>query len=186
MPDPARAQTDYRNLDDGRPVRTEDAFVVDRHAFEMLAPLTFDADVSGARRYVVQPELEYGVLPNAQVSARLPFGLVDSAGSDGGVGGLQLSAVYNLNTEGPSLPAFSVRADLTLPVGALGGDVALTTVKAIATRTFGLSRVCTSMAPGPSAPRPSTVPGSRHRRGGSRASQWTTPSSGTASFWSAR
>lgn len=48
LPAVARAQTDYRNLDDGRPVRTEDAFVVDRHEFEMLAPVTFEADVTAA------------------------------------------------------------------------------------------------------------------------------------------
>ena len=141
MPTMAGAQTDYRNLDDGRPVRTEDAFVVEHHGFELLAPLTYDADVSGARRYSLQPEIEYGVLANTQVSIKLPLGAVDSAGSDRGIGGLQFSALYNLNAEGPSLPAFSVRADLTLPVGALGGDVALATVKAIATRTFGLTRL---------------------------------------------
>ena len=141
LPAPAGAQTDYRNLDDGRPVRTEDAFVADHHAFELLAPFIFDADVSGARRYTMQPELEYGVLPNSQLSVRLPFGVVDSAGSDWGLGGAQLSAMYNFNSEGPVLPAFSARVDLALPVGALAGDVALTTVKAVATRTFGLTRL---------------------------------------------
>ena len=40
FPAVARAQTDYRNLDDGRPVRTEDAFVVDHHEFEVLTPFT--------------------------------------------------------------------------------------------------------------------------------------------------
>ncbi len=141
LPALAGAQTDYRNLDDGRPVRTEDAFVADHHAFELLAPIIFDADVSGANRYTAQPELEYGVIPNGQLSVRLPFGVVDSAGSDWGMGGAQLSAMYNFNAEGPVLPAFSARVDLALPVGALAGDVALTTVKAVATRTFGLTRL---------------------------------------------
>lgn len=141
LPALAGAQSDYRNLDDGRPVRTEDAFVADHHAFELLAPVIFDADMSGAKRYTAQPELEYGVLPNGQLSVRLPFGVVDSAGSDWGLGGAQLSAMYNLNAEGPALPAFSARVDLALPVGALSGDVALTTVKVIATRTFGLTRL---------------------------------------------
>lgn len=115
MPTRAGAQADYRNLDDGRPVRTEDAFVVERHGFELLAPLTYDADVAGARRYSLQPEIEYGVLANMQVSVKLPLGAVDSAGSDWGIGGMQFSALYNLSAEGPSLPAFSVRAGLTLP-----------------------------------------------------------------------
>lgn len=141
IPAPARAQSDYRNLDDGRPVRTEDVFVADHHAFELLAPFVLDADVSGAKRYTLQPELEYGVLPNSQVSIRLPFGVVDSSGSDAGLGGVQLSAMYNFNAEGPTLPAFAARVDLALPVGGLAGDVALTTFKAVATRTFGLTRL---------------------------------------------
>jgi len=64
---------------------------VEHHGFELLAPLTYDADVSGARRYSLQPEIEYGVLANTQVSIKLPLGAVDSAGSDRGIGGLQFS-----------------------------------------------------------------------------------------------
>ena len=138
---PVQAQTDYRNLDDGRPVRTEDAFVVDRHEFELLAPFTYDAGVGASRRYMVQPELEYGIWPNTQMSLKLPVGVVDSAGSDVGVGGLQFSEIYSFNAEGPSLPAFAARADLFLPAGSLAGNRTLLSLKAIASRTFGLSRV---------------------------------------------
>ena len=138
FPAVTRAQTDYRNLDDGRPVRTEDAFVVDHHEFEVLTPFTYDAGVGGARRYIFQPELEYGIWPNTQLSVKVPIGIVDSSGSDAGVGGLQFSGIYNFNAEGPHLPAFSARADLFLPAGALAGDRTLVSLKAIATRTFGL------------------------------------------------
>jgi hypothetical protein len=72
LPTAARGQVDYRNLDDGRPVRTEDAFVVDHYEFEILAPFTYDADVDGTRRYIVQPELEYGLWPNTQLSVKVP------------------------------------------------------------------------------------------------------------------
>ncbi len=136
-----RAQTDYRNLDDGRPVRTEDAFVVDHHEFEVLAPFIYDAGIGGSGRYIVQPELEYGLWSNWQLSMKVPAGVADSAGSDVGLGGLQFSSLYNINSEGPSLPAFAARADLFLPAGALAGDRALLTLKAIATRTLGLARV---------------------------------------------
>jgi len=141
MPSVTRAQTDYRNLDDGRPVRTEDAFVVDHHEFEFLAPFTYDAGAGGTRRYLIQPELEYGPWPNWQLSMKLPLGVVDSLGSDAGAGGLQFSGLYSINAEGPSLPAFSTRADLFLPAGELAGDRVLLTLKAIATRTLGLTRV---------------------------------------------
>lgn len=141
FPAVTRAQTDYRNLDDGRPVRTEDAFVVDHHEFEVLTPFTYDAGVGGARRYTFQPELEYGIWPSTQLSVKVPIGIIDSSGNDAGVGGLQFSGIYNFNAEGPHLPAFSARADLFLPVGALAGDRTLVSLKAIATRTFGLARL---------------------------------------------
>jgi hypothetical protein len=35
---PLAAQIDYRNLDDHRPVRTEDAYPIERYAFELLIP----------------------------------------------------------------------------------------------------------------------------------------------------
>jgi len=74
-----RAQTDYRNLDDGRPVRTEDAFVVDHHEFEVLAPFIYDAGIGGSGRYIVQPELEYGLWSNWQLSMKVPAGVDESA-----------------------------------------------------------------------------------------------------------
>ena len=154
----ALAQVDYRNLDDGRPVRTEDAFVVDHHAFEALAPFGYDADVSGARRYLFQPELEWGALPNTQVSLKLPLGVVDSGGrAPFGLGGVTVTGIYNLNEEGPTLPAFAVRSDVLLPAGSLAGDRVLWTIKGVASRTFGLVRthlnaawtVGTSLVDGP-------------------------------------
>lgn len=35
---PVQAHIDYRNLDDHRPVRTEDAYPIERHAFELIVP----------------------------------------------------------------------------------------------------------------------------------------------------
>ena len=96
---------------------------------------------TAARRYIVQPELEYGLWPNTQLSVKVPIGVIDSSGSDAGVGGVQISEIYNFNAEGPTLPAFSARGDLFLPGGALSGDRTLLSLKAIATRTFGLTRL---------------------------------------------
>ena len=42
IPAPLPAQIDYRNLDDGRPIATEDAYPVERYAFELLAPYRFE------------------------------------------------------------------------------------------------------------------------------------------------
>lgn len=137
----AAAQIDYRNLDDGRPVHTEDAYPVERYAFELLAPVRFEAAPGGFDHTVVAPELEYGAFPNGQLGLAVPLARVHAPGaSDVGLAGLRLHAFYNFNTEGPSFPAFAVRTDLALPVGALAGDVARLTLKAIATRSWGLTR----------------------------------------------
>ena len=138
---PATAQIDYRNLDDGRPVHTEDAYPIERYAFELLAPVRFEASSAGLDNAIVGPEVEYGAFMNGQVGLALPLARVHApGGSDFGLAGLRLHAFYNLNTESRSLPAFAVRTDLALPVGALAGDVARLSVKGIATRSWGLIR----------------------------------------------
>src|SRR5919206_134066 len=64
---PASAQIDYRNLDDERPVTTEDAYPIERYAFEFLAPYRFERERGGERRHVWPLELEYGVWDNTEI-----------------------------------------------------------------------------------------------------------------------
>jgi hypothetical protein len=78
---------------------------------------------------------------NGEVGIAAPLGWVRAAGiSSVGLAGLRLHAFYNFNTESGSVPALALRTDLALPVGALAGDVARITLKAIATRSWGLTR----------------------------------------------
>ncbi len=135
---PAAAQIDYRNLDDERPVATEDAYALERYAFELLAPYRFESEREGLSRHVVSPELEYGLASNLQMSVRVPLAAINRAGgTDWGVAGLRLSALYNFNTESVALPALALRADWAMPVGSLAGDSHRLTLKAIATRSWG-------------------------------------------------
>jgi hypothetical protein len=46
---PLAGQIDYRNLDDDRPLITEDAYPVERQAFEFLLPYAFLAEAGGER-----------------------------------------------------------------------------------------------------------------------------------------
>ena len=138
---PLSAQIDYRNLDDDRPVVTEDAYPVEFRAFEFLMPYTFEREPDGGRLHVLTPEIEYGIIRNGQFGVKLPLALVEGGGdSDRGVAGLRAFGLYNLNTEGRWFPALSARADLLLPMGALGGEGSQVILKGIATRTWGRTR----------------------------------------------
>ncbi len=139
---PAAAQIDYRNLDDHRPIRTEDAYPIERYAFEFLLPYDYENQRDGASLHVVAPEFAYGVARNTQVGLKLPFAVFDPGpDAEFGFGGPRLFGLYNFNTESPGLPALALRADLSLPWGDLAGDDAQLTLKAIATRSWGLTRL---------------------------------------------
>ncbi len=144
---PAAAQIDYRNLDDERPVATEDAYPIERYAFELTAPYRYEAEPEGSKVHLVVPEIAYGLLPNAELGLEAPLAAVDvGSDTDWGLAGLQAFAFYNFNTESPVLPAFSLRGDLSLPVGSLAGDATRFTLKGIATRTWGRTRFHLNLA----------------------------------------
>lgn len=140
---PLSAQLDYRNLDDHRPVRTEDAYTIERYAFEFMLPAEYGADVSGQRTLVLAPEAAYGFLMNGQLGLKLPLARQWDGEAEGewGLAGPRLFALYNLNTECPSLPGFALRTDVALPIGGLSGSGARVSLKAMATRGWGLTRL---------------------------------------------
>lgn len=142
LPASLAGQIDYRNLDDDRPVLTEDAYPVERYAFEFLLPYAFEDERGGGRVHSVVPEIEYGIIRNGQVGINAPLARLRKTGdAEYGLAGLRLYGLYNLNSEGTVLPALSGRADLLLPVGSLGGDAARVGLKAIATRSWGRTRI---------------------------------------------
>ena len=142
VPSAGFAQTDYYNTDAGRPLQVEDAYPVERRAFEIqAAPLRLERSRSGMYHWGVEPELAYGILPRTQVEVGAPFAFID--GRDGerasGLSGIHLSALHNLNTE-TSIPALAISAAVLLPVGSLGPDRVHASVKGILTRTFTWAR----------------------------------------------
>jgi hypothetical protein len=139
---PLAAQIDYRNLDDRRPVRTEDAYPIERYAFELLVPYDYENVPAGEALHTFTPELGYGVLANTQIGLKLPFAAVDGADeTDWGFAGPRIFALYNFSTEGRTLPGLALRADVALPVGGFAGDNAQLTLKGIATRSWGSTRL---------------------------------------------
>ena len=62
------AQTEYHDLQGGRPTYVEDASVTPRYAFEWeMAPVSMEAFGGGLRRFEIEPELSYGILPRTDV-----------------------------------------------------------------------------------------------------------------------
>jgi hypothetical protein len=137
------AQIDYRNLDDDRPTRVEDAYPAERYAFEVLVPYSYTRDRSGAVIQASVLEVEYGVFRNAQIGLKAPLAGVRSSGgtTTWGLSGLRAFALYNFNTEGLLLPAIALRADAAFPVGSLGGDETQVSLKGIVTRSWGATRL---------------------------------------------
>jgi hypothetical protein len=139
---PLAAQTDYYNTDAGRPVQIEDAYPVERRAFEIqAAPLRLERARGGVYHWGIEPEIAFGILPRTQVELGVPLAFVDAGatGRASGVAGVDLSMLYNLNVE-TAIPALGIAAGVLLPVGNLGPDEAYASVKGIATRTFRWAR----------------------------------------------
>jgi hypothetical protein len=140
---PAAAQTDYYNTDKGRPVTIEDAYPVERYAFELqLAPVRMERESGGAYHWEIAPELAYGILPRTQLEVGFPLAFQDAGeeGRTGGLAGIEIAALHNLNVETRTLPALAIGAEVLLPVGGLAPDRAYTSLKGIATRTFSWAR----------------------------------------------
>jgi hypothetical protein len=138
---PAHAQTDYYNTDAGRPIRVEDAYPVERRAFELqLAPLRLER-TRGAYSWGVEPEAAFGILPRTHVEVGFPVALMDSPlpRTTVGLAGVELSMLHNLNVE-TAIPALAIVADVLLPAGGLGPDRAYPALKGIATKTFSWMR----------------------------------------------
>lgn len=138
------AQTDFYNTDAGRPVQIEDAYATERYAFEMkLAPVRLERLRGGAYTWTIEPELAYGIWPRTHIEVGLPLAYSELGANSGrgGIAGLDLSLLHNLNAETRTLPALGLRADILFPVGSLGPDRTYASLKGIATRTFRWSRI---------------------------------------------
>lgn len=139
---PAAAQTDYYNTDAGRPITVEDAYATERYAFELqLAPLRLERARGGFYSWEVEPEIAYGIFPRTHVELGFPVSYADAGGGvrNGGLSGIALSALHNLNAE-TSIPALGVAAEVLFPVGSLAHDDTYGTVKGIATRSLSWAR----------------------------------------------
>ena len=139
----ARAQSGYYNLDGGRPVRVEDATVIERYALEIEPlPIRAERSLGAVYRFRAEPHLSYGILPRTQVEVGLPLEMRDVRGiRTSGLAGVELSAMHNFNNEARFVPAFALWAGTRLPVGAVAPKQARVAARGIMTRTLPVVRL---------------------------------------------
>jgi hypothetical protein len=138
----AEGQSSYRNLEAGRPLRVEDAVVTERYALDLdLFNIRYDALSDLRTRLLWEPEVAYGILPRTEMWVRLPvFYRERTSVPRGGLAGLGVGAMYQLNLESEFLPAVAFSTEFFKP----GGTNALPlsySFKALVTRSFSPGRV---------------------------------------------
>jgi hypothetical protein len=128
--------SDHKNLDEGRPLRLEDAYAISTGEIAVEAGAGFTLRRRGTDRGFFPVELLYGALPNFQVGVGTTLSTdpreIDEPAKSGD---LRFGALYNLNQETLVMPAFGVKLEVELPTGveSKGVDVE---VKAIVTKSF--------------------------------------------------
>ncbi len=133
---PAHA-LDHDNLDEGRPLRVEDAYPIPKGEIGVEAGATVHDRRGDGSGYGAGLRLLYGAWYNAQIELGGDLAFEGSAAAaterDGAA---TLGLLYNFNTESLTWPAFSVRAEVAAPSGV--ADAGLDASGGlIATRTFG-------------------------------------------------
>jgi hypothetical protein len=138
----ASAQSEYRNLEGGRPVRMSDATPTERHALELdLTTIRIDRLSLGRYRAQIEPRISYGVLPRADISVRaLAFYREPSAVPRGTVAGVGIGGEYLLKMETLRSPAIGLAAEAFIPTGPNASRTAYS-VKGLMTRSFPAGRI---------------------------------------------
>jgi hypothetical protein len=139
----AAAQTEFHDLEAGRPVRIEDAIAIARRAFDLqLAPVRAERLDAGGVRWQLEPRLAYGADSRLEVSLRTPFVYREAAAVPRtGLAGVGLGALYNFNAETARYPALATEMEVLLPAGSGSNGQLTALVKLMATRTLRLMRV---------------------------------------------
>jgi hypothetical protein len=146
-------QTQYFNLEAGRPTRVDDAVPTERYALDVeLAPVRIERLDGGSYRWRAEPKLSFGALPFTEFELRVPYSGVRSRDRSGvrehGVASMALGMLHALNLETTHIPALALAAEAQLPVGTLAAPRATYSVKVLATKSRPAGRVHLNLAGG--------------------------------------
>jgi hypothetical protein len=127
---------DHKNLDEGRPLRLEDAYAISTGEVALEAGAGFTLRRRGTDRGFFPIEVLYGAFPNFQIGVGTTLSTdprdIDEPTKSGDV---RVGALYNLNQETLVMPAFGVKVEVELPTGvdSKGVDVE---IKGIVTKSI--------------------------------------------------
>ena len=127
---------DHKNLDEGRPLRLDDAYSMATGEIAVEAGGGFTLQRRGSNRGFFPIELLYGAFPNFQIGIGTLLSTdpheIDERPKSGDI---RVSALYNFNQETLSIPAFGVKLGVDVPTGIDSRGLALD-VKGIVTKSF--------------------------------------------------
>ena len=117
---------DHGNLDEGRPLRLEDAYAISTGEIALETGAGFSLLRRGPNQGLFAIEVLYGALPNLQLSLGTTLS-ADPHAIDEPIksGDLRVSALYNFNQETLVVPAFGAKLEVNLPTGVDARGVAL-------------------------------------------------------------
>jgi hypothetical protein len=144
----AAAQTQYYNLDAGRPGRVEDAEPTPLYSLDLdPSSLQYERLVGGTNRFRAEPRVAYGAWPFTEVELRIPIVAVDPARALGsgarvttGLGGVGVGFLHAFNVETSNVPAVAVAGEWLAPAGSLAGPAGSYSLKFLATKTTSIGR----------------------------------------------
>jgi hypothetical protein len=128
---------DHNNLDEGRPLRLEDAYPIAYGELSTEIGVRFSQNRQSPDRFSFPLEILYGAYWNLHVGigstpATEPQTIDEAEKS----GDLRTFVLYNLNQETLRLPAFATKLSLDFPTGVRSRGID-TELKGIVTRSFG-------------------------------------------------
>ncbi|MBI3300970.1 MAG: hypothetical protein HYZ72_02675 [Deltaproteobacteria bacterium] len=132
---------DHNNLDEGRPLRLEDAYPIAYGELSVETGPRFSLNRRSADRFSFPVEILYGAYWNLHLGlgstpATEPRTIDEPEKS----GDLRTFALYNFNQETLRLPALAAKVSLNFPTGVRSRGVD-TELKAMVTRSFGPTRM---------------------------------------------
>jgi len=130
---PAARASDVHDLQRGLPLEVEDTTTTEEGSFQVQASARYERTNEGEDQLTVEPQLQYGLLPNLHVELSYPIiaGDADRSGS----GDVTAAVLYNFLQEENARPALAVKAQVELPTG-VGSDGVDTDLRFLLTKTL--------------------------------------------------